>query len=37
MVLKVMPYPENPYYDGQFQPDEEGTEVLILEREMRDD
>jgi len=37
MVLKVMPYPENPYYDGQFQPDEEGTAVLILEREMRYD
>ena len=36
-VKKVQHMPENPYYDGQFQPDDEGTEVLLLEREVRDD
>ncbi len=36
-VKKVKQMPDNPYYDGQFQPDDEGTEVLLLEREVRDD
>jgi len=36
-VKKVMHQPENPYYDGQFQIDENGTEVLLLEREERYD
>lgn len=36
-VKKVVHLPENPYYEGQFQMDEKGTEVLILEREMRYD
>jgi len=34
-VKKVKHFPENPYYDGQFQFDDHGTEVLILEREVR--
>ncbi|MFW5851978.1 MAG: hypothetical protein ACOCWB_07130, partial [Bacteroidota bacterium] len=29
-VIKVKHLPENPYWDGQFQPDENGTEVLLL-------
>lgn len=36
-VKKVKHFPENPYYDGQFQLDENGTEVLLLEREERYD
>lgn len=36
-VIKVKHMPENPYWDGQFQPDEHGTEVLLLEREVRND
>lgn len=35
-VKKVYHFPENPYYDGQFHLDDNGTEVLLLEREMRD-
>jgi hypothetical protein len=36
-VKKVKHMPENPYYDGIFQPDDNGTEVLLLERELRND
>jgi len=36
-VKKVKHLPENPYWDGQFQLDENGTEVLLLEREVRHD
>lgn len=36
-VKKVTHLPENPYYDGQFQPDDNGSESLILEREVRND
>jgi hypothetical protein len=36
-VKKVIHLPENPYWDGQFQPDDNGTEVLLLEREVRND
>jgi hypothetical protein len=36
-VKKVIHQPENPYYDGQFQPDDNGTEVLLLEGEERND
>jgi hypothetical protein len=36
-VKKVIHLPENPYYDGEFQLDDNGTEVLLLEREMRYD
>lgn len=36
-VKKVKHMPENPYWDGQFQPDDHGTEVLLLEREVRHD
>lgn len=36
-VKKVIHFPENPYYDGQFQLDDNGTEVLLLEREFRND
>ncbi|MBN2258906.1 MAG: hypothetical protein JW702_00010 [Clostridiales bacterium] len=36
-VQKVKHLPENPYWDGQFQLDDDGTEVLILEREVRND
>ncbi len=37
LVKKVKHLPENPYYDGQFQLDDHGTEVLLLEREVRND
>jgi len=37
VVKKVVHQPENPYWDGQFQPDDNGTEVLLLEREVRND
>lgn len=36
-VKKVIAQPENPYWDGLFQLDDKGTEVLILEREVRND
>ena len=36
-VKKVIHLPENPYWDGQFQLDDKGTEVLLLEREERND
>lgn len=36
-VKKVKHMPENPYMDGQFQFDDKGTEVLLLEREVRYD
>ncbi len=36
-VKKVKHLPENPYYDGQFQLNDNGTEVLLLEREERYD
>lgn len=36
-VKKVVHLPENSYYDGQFQLDDNGTEVLLLEREERND
>lgn len=36
-VKKVIHLPENPYSDGQFQLDDEGVEVLLLEREERYD
>ncbi len=37
LVKKVKHIPENPYYDGEFQLDDNGTEVLLLEREVRND
>ena len=36
-VRKVKHLLENPYWDGQFQLDENGKEVLLLEREVRND
>ena len=36
-VNKVIHLPENSFYEGIFQIDENGTEVLILGREMRYD
>lgn len=36
-VKKVIQLPENPYWDGQFQLNDKGTEVLLLEREVRND
>jgi len=36
-VKRVKHLPENPYWDGQFQIDDNGTEVLLLEREVRDE
>ena len=36
-VKKVKHLPENSYWDGQFQLNENGTEVLLLEREVRYD
>lgn len=36
-VNKVRHEPENMYNYGQFQIDDNGTEVLILQREERDD
>jgi hypothetical protein len=36
-VKKVKHLPENPYFLGQFQPDDNGTKVLLLEREVRYD
>ena len=37
IVQKVNHIPENMYWDGEFQIDENGIEVLILEREVRYD
>jgi hypothetical protein len=37
IVKKVKHRPENPYWDGQFQLDDNGKEVLLLEREVRND
>ncbi len=34
-VDKVIHLPENPYCEGVFQLDDNGTDVLILEREIR--
>ncbi len=36
-VMKVIHLSENTFYDGLFQPDDNGTEVLLLEREERYD
>ena len=36
-VKKIKHLPENPYYEGEFQIDENGIEALILERVERDD
>lgn len=36
-VKKVKHFPDNPYWDGQFQIDDNGEEVLPLEREVRFD
>lgn len=36
-VQKVAHLPENKYWDGKFQLDDKGIDVLILEREVRDD
>ena len=37
VVQKVKHQPDNPYWDGQFQLDDNGKEVLLLEREVRYD
>lgn len=36
-VKKVKHLPENSYWDGEFQLDDNGTDVLILERNVRND
>ena len=36
-IKAVKHCPEKPYYDGEFQLDDNGTEVLILERVVRFD
>lgn len=36
-VKKVKHLPENVYWDGEFQLDNNGIDVLILEREVRND
>ncbi|MCW3808116.1 hypothetical protein [Plebeiibacterium marinum] len=36
-VNKVVHNPDSPYYDGEFQIDDEGEEVLLLERVVRFD
>jgi len=36
-LKKVKHMPENYYRDGEFQIDDNGTDVLILEREVRND
>ncbi len=36
-VKKVKHLPDNPYYDGQFQLDENGAEALLFQREERYD
>ena len=37
IVLKIRHIPENMYWDGEFQIDENGIDALILEREERHD
>ena len=37
IVQKVKHIPENMYWDGEFQIDENGFDALILERELRND
>jgi hypothetical protein len=37
MVKKVKHLPENLYYEGLFQTNENGTKVLVLERVVRND
>ncbi len=37
IVQKVRRIPENMYWDGEFQIDENGIEALVLEREVRND
>ena len=37
IVKKIKHLPNNPYYDGKFQIDDNGIEVVILEREVRND
>lgn len=37
VVQKVKHIPENKYWDGAFQLDENGSDALILAREVRDD
>jgi hypothetical protein len=37
IVKKVKHFPENKYWDGEFQIDKNGLDVLVLEREVRDD
>jgi hypothetical protein len=34
---KVKHLPNNPYFDGEFQLDKDGEEVLVLERKIRHD
>ena len=34
---KITHLPENRYWDGEFQLDDKGIDVLILEREVRND
>ena len=36
-VQKVKHLPENKFWDGEFQLEENGIDVLILEREVRND
>lgn len=36
-VKKVIHLPENSYWDGLFQLNDNGAEVLLLEREVRND
>lgn len=36
-MKKVKHLPENSYYDGEFQLDDNGSEALILERAVRND
>jgi hypothetical protein len=35
-VRKVKHFPENKYWDGEFQLDDNGSHALILERKVRD-
>ncbi|MBE7413290.1 MAG: hypothetical protein HS129_14720 [Leptospiraceae bacterium] len=39
-IIKVMHFPENKYWDGEFQPteneDSEGIDVVVIERLVRD-
>ena len=36
IIKNIIPLPENPYFDGQFQLDEKGTEALLLDKERYD-